>query len=279
MTMDTLRRKHLWSPVLLGGLAAAVWFTWATNTTEPGSDLPAEKAEIDPAVAKSVRDGHVGAAVPDETADARRRAALLARVEALNAKERVAEARQTDALVNAGWTPVASQPVDADVMALRSGAVSTKRQAIVKRLRSAALRAQDTVALARLAQQSDDRQLRTLAVEALGRIHDPAAQAALATLYDTVGDDPVRSRIVWLLDASSADGPAAHRLRRIVDDRGEPMTQRRRAAQQLAVARMVGAKAGSTGHDESWPNPADAESCQLLAEAIELLSEAPGHHG
>jgi len=174
----------------------------------------------------------------------------------------------------AGWSEVQVPEPDPEVLALTPGEKGRAREGeILAQLRSAVLQDDQVPAAASWVRDSRaSSEVRTAALEALGRSRSPAAQAELVHLLESPVESPegslpdlFRRRALELVHGGpELDSPATLVLLRILTRLGAPRADREQAAYSLALA----AQLHPGLRERVLARVSDPEARALLGEAL-----------
>jgi hypothetical protein len=150
--------------------------------------------------------------------------------------------RDTEAFTRAGWTMVAEPPPDPRLTALDPALLHGRERELRVQMASTVAAPELAPRLAAIARAAEEPATRVAAVEALGRIGTPEAQAQLLALLPSLpAEDEARRQLVALLRPATLDDAFATRLAAQLD--GETLTAGEK--QQLAFTlALVGLRDG-----------------------------------
>jgi hypothetical protein len=211
-------------------------------------------------------------AVPGET-DAAREERIARIVAARNLEQQ----ENTKRFVADGWEMVANPaPPDERLLAFDPSLVKAGREVeLADQIASTVPKVEHVENLATLARTARDERTRVVAVEALGRIRDAEAQAALVDLLGKLDPtDTARREIGPLLRPTSLEDPYALRLAQLLDAPGLTDAERSQIAFTLA---LIGLRDGSS---LSGVSPAAAALIEdMTALALDVTrGRIPGVH-
>jgi hypothetical protein len=152
--------------------------------------------------------------------------------------------REEQQFRRAGWTMVASEPPDPRLVALDPTLLPTREAELRVQIASTVASPAEAPRLHQIVLQAHDAATRLAAVDALGRVGAPEAQAELEKLLGELApDDDARKQIVPLLRPRALDDESGTRLLALLDSPSLTPVEKKQLAFTLA---LVGLRDGVT---------------------------------
>lgn len=138
-----------------------------------------------------------------------------------------------------GWTITPTEPPNPLVIGLELDAVERFNKELRTQLASNTYAGPMLVRVRNLAVQANDAVVRELAIENLGRSHDPKAQELLIDCFENIADAAARTQIVSALRPDSTDGKVSRFLISQLASAEQSNEVKRRALSQLVGASLA----------------------------------------
>lgn len=160
------------------------------------------------------------------------------------AKEKKAEAQTAKQeyeakLTSEGWKPVSTDEPDNDVIELSLDALRSKPEKVKMHLLSNSFSGENLEKIRDIALETRDQELRFIAIEALGKSTDPAAQSALIDCFEKMDEGEVKNQILSYMHPKDLDDTSARFLFNVIGDSHSTDAMKRQAAFPLVVASAV----------------------------------------
>jgi HEAT repeat protein len=177
-----------------------------------------------------------------------------------------ASAAQAEAFRKAGWTMVATPAPDPRLLALDPSLLPGREDELRVQIASTVPSPELAPRLRRIALEAHEPATRVAAVEALGRIGTPDAQAELLALLPQLPEeDAARRQIVPLLRPSGLDDPRATQLASLLDAPALTPAEKKQLAFTLA---LVGLRDGM-----KLPDGAVSPAAKQLIDQMTALAQ------
>lgn len=188
------------------------------------------------------------------------RAALFTAMEKVVVEKRSKEGDAKAKLEREGWTFVAAEIPDSQLIALDPGALdgsdSKKREKqFITQLRSVSQSPENFDNIEKIALTTPNKELRNAAIEALGSSNYPQAQDKLISIFQNSEDEDTQSKILGYMKPTAPNDAVSDFLFSQIADGSKSNDMKEQASFPLIImGTLYAAKSGRNGVDESVIN-------------------------